>query len=142
MTWRFPESYDTSFSETQQATAADGEVEYQLTVGAKPGVDRVSEGEALAQDADAATQLGVEDVDVEGATEEVSVGELSLTLATLDSAESSLRAFFLTPEDEDATYAVLFRAGTSLADTPDERLAEVYQMVASLELEPEQGFDG
>ena len=124
LTWSFPESYE---SETQQqAQSSDGEKSYEITIGFKANTTAQAEGESVTEG-------------MEGATvEEVEVRDQPFVTTAADTEEGSLRTFFWTPEGATTTYAVLFYAiGSTVADTPAERLDEVYQTVGSLALDDE-----
>ncbi|ROR91945.1 hypothetical protein [Nocardioides aurantiacus] len=126
LTWRFPESYE---SETaQQATSGEGAETYEMTIGFKAGTTAQAEGESVTEG-------------MEGATvEEVQVRDKTMVTTAADTDGGSLRTFFWTPEGSDTTYAVLFYAiGTSVTDTPAERLDELYQTIGSLAVDDRTG---
>lgn len=128
MSWQWPASFEVQ--DAQQATNDDGDATFTLTTGAKPdGTDPESEAESTAAQAGDG---------VESQVYEVTVGDREFWVATVDAGEGSLslRAFFHSPEGQQATYAVLLTSGAGLGEVPDERVDELHQMVASLELEP------
>ncbi|KQT89564.1 hypothetical protein ASG49_17720 [Marmoricola sp. Leaf446] len=126
LTWKFPETYETS--DAQQASSQDEDgAKYDLAIGFKAGTDSRTEGQALADRADA---------DQEVTVDEVEVGGKPIVTTATDSTSGSLRTYFWSPDGVDGTYAVLlFAYDTTVADTPGERLDEVYQTVGSLDLE-------
>lgn len=124
--WKFPQTYEAS--DAQQASSQDEDgAKYDLAIGFKAGTDSRTEGQALADRADA---------DQEVTVDEVEVGGKPIVTTATDSPSGSLRTYFWSPEGVDGTYAVLlFAYDTTVADTPGERLDEVYQTVGSLDLE-------
>lgn len=128
LTWSFPESYETETAQQAQSSDGDGEKSFEITIGSKLDTTSQAEGESVTEGMDGAT---VEEVEVRGQP---------FVATAADTEQGSLRTFFWTPEGAPITYAVLFYAiGSSVADTPAERLEEVYQTVGSLALDGETG---
>lgn len=130
MSWQWPASYDVQ--DAQQATNSDADATFTLTTGAKPdGTDPRTEAESTVADAEEGVETQVD---------EVVVADREFWVATVDAGEGSLslRAFFFSPRGQQATYAVLLTSEAGLADTPEERVDELHQMVASLEFEPRE----
>lgn len=126
----FPEAYDRDGAR-QARLGADG-VDYEITVGAEPGTTQQQAGERLVEQGDG---LGAEVEEVE----DVEVAGRSFTRAGFSTPGRSLLGWFVTPRGSTSTVAVLLSASTSLEDVPPERLGELDQLLASLELGPRQG---
>lgn len=127
ISWRFPEAYERNGAR-QARLSADG-VDYEITVGAEPGTTQQQAGERLVEQ-DGGLGAEVEDVEVAGR---------SFTRAGFSTPRRSLQGWFVTPRGSTSTVAVLLTASTSLDDVPPERLAELEQLLASLELGPRRG---
>ena len=127
VSWRLPEDCYESLDSQQAACDADGGT-YELVVGGKPGVDVATAAEEqlarTAQDGQSAEPR------------KITVGGRDFTVIEYGGNGGSVTTFLHQPPRVDATYAVIFTAPDRLADVPQERLDEVYQMLGSLEFEP------
>lgn len=127
VSWRLPEDCYESLDSQQAACDADGGT-YELVVGGKPGVDVATAAEEqlarTAQDGQSTEPR------------KITLGGRDFTVIEYGGNGGSVTTFLHRPPRVDATYAVIFTAPDRLADVPQERLDEVYQMLGALEFEP------
>lgn len=127
--WRFPETYDTPEGPQKGVLTQDG-VGYLIAAGYKSDATRQDAVAALQQEADSTAGAG--DLEV---GEETVAGNTYST-AVLSDADSSLRAYYFTPDGGSDSYQLIFQAAQPLDEVPAERLEEFQQFLGSFELEP------
>lgn len=127
--WRFPEAYETPEGPQKGVLSQDG-VAYLIAAGYKSDATRQDAVAALEQEAD--TTAGAGDLEV---GEETVAGN-TFSTAVLSDADSSLRAYYFTPEGGSDSYQLIFQAAQPLDEVPAERLEEFQQFLGSFELEP------
>lgn len=130
--WRFPEAYETPEGPQKAVLSQDG-VGYLIATGYK--ADATAQEAVAALEQEAATTEGAGDLEVG----EETVAGTTFSTAVLSDEDSSLRAYYVTPEGGSDSYQLIFQASQPLDEVPAERLEEFQQFLGSFELEPIEG---
>ena len=130
--WRFPTTYETPEGPQKGVLTQDG-VGYLIATGYK--ADATAQDAVAALQQEAATTEGAGDLEV---GEETVAGN-TFSTAVLSDEDSSLRAYYFTPEGGSDSYQLIFQASQPLDEVPAERLEEFQQFLGSFELKPAEG---
>jgi hypothetical protein len=130
--WSFPETYETDMGDggiMNTGTFVDQGTAYKIQIGAGPG-----DAKAMA----AGVEQARSEAEADGQTvsvHELAIGDEDYLVLTQEAGTESSRTFFHAPDGGTMFYVVHFVAGEHLDETPQERLDELHQTVASLEFE-------